>query len=87
MRWRHSDVDDRDIGLVRPHLAQQVLGVASLRDYLEAGIAEQARDAFPQEYRIFAQDYAHASGVVIVVRRPAPISPRGRPIIRAAPPA
>src|ERR1022692_4509124 len=87
MRWGHSDVDDRDIGLVPPPLAQQGLGVASLRDHLEAGIAEQAGDTFPQEYRIFAQDYAHAIRVVIVVRRPAAISARRRAIIRAAPPA
>jgi hypothetical protein len=42
------DVDDRDVGLVAPHLAQEVVCVAGLGDDLEARLAQQPRDALAQ---------------------------------------
>ena len=37
---RHADVHDRHVRLVRQHLAHQVLGVARLRDDVEAPLAQ-----------------------------------------------
>jgi hypothetical protein len=79
MHRRHSDVDDRDIRLVRPPLAHEVLGVARLRDYLKSGVPEQARDPLPQEQRILGQDYAHAIRAAIVRYKTAGATARDHP--------
>ena len=55
----HLDVDDRDIGLVCAHLAQQVIEVAGLADDLEALILEQAGESRAKQERIFGEQYAH----------------------------
>ena len=47
---RHAHVDDRDVGLVRGDLADQVVGVSGLPDDVEAGIPEEANDPLPEEY-------------------------------------
>ena len=56
---RHADVDDRDVGLVRADLAQQVLGVAGLRHDLEAGVLEQARGALAQQDGVVGDHDSH----------------------------
>ena len=56
---RHPDVHHRHVGLVRGHLSHQVLGIACLRDDLEARVPEHAHDPLPHEYRVFADDYTH----------------------------
>jgi hypothetical protein len=56
-RW-HLDVHDRDVGLVRSDLEQQILGGAALPDDLESGLVEQAGDAFAQEHRVVGEDDA-----------------------------
>ena len=55
----HPDVDDRDVGLVGAHLAQQVLGVGRLADDLDPGLVEQARDPLPQQHRVLADHDSH----------------------------
>ena len=47
-------------GLVRAHLAQQVLGVGGLRGDLEAGVLEQAGEPRPQQDRVVGEHHAHA---------------------------
>ena len=53
---RHLDVDDRDVGLVRPDLQQQIVGRAALPDDLEALALEQARDALAQKHGVVGED-------------------------------
>ena len=82
---RHPHVDDRDVGLVRADLAHQVVGVARLRDDLEARVLEHAarrpRAAAPsRRRRLPARDVrAHDR-----CRRPRATRPRAA---RRAPPA
>ena len=59
---RHPDVDDRDIGLVHRDVAQQVLGVSRLRDDVEAGVPEQARDSLAQEHGVVGEHDADGRG-------------------------
>ena len=70
VRRRHADVDDRDVGLVGAHLAQQLVGVAGLADDVEARVLEQARDARAQQHRVLGEDYAHGISALTVVPPP-----------------
>jgi hypothetical protein len=56
---RHLDVGHDDVGAVRQHLAEQVVGVAGLRDGLEAGVGEQADDPFAHQHVVLADDHPH----------------------------
>ena len=58
VRGRHPHVDDRDVGLVGPDLAHQVLAVARLGDHVEAGLLEQTDEALAQEDRVVGDDDA-----------------------------
>ena len=51
---RHLDVDDGDVGAMRARAAQEVVGVAGLRDDLEAGALEDARDPLAQQDVVLA---------------------------------
>ena len=46
-------------GLCMRDVPQQVVGVARLRDHLEARLLEQAHDALAQEHRVVGDDDAH----------------------------
>ena len=56
MARRHVDVGDHDRGAVREALAQQIVGVAGLGDYVEPGFREQSHDPLPQQHVVLA-DY------------------------------
>jgi hypothetical protein len=45
----HLDIDDGDIGLVRAHLAQNVIEVGRHPDDLDAGVLQQARYSGAQQ--------------------------------------
>ncbi len=47
-RW-HSDVDDRDVGMMIPDRREELSRVAGLCDDLEAGFHEQPGDSFPEK--------------------------------------
>src|SRR5262245_33274663 len=64
LRGRHADVDDRDVGLVAPHLEQELVGVARLADDLDARLLEQPRQPLPQERRV-VRDHG-AKGMVVL---------------------
>jgi len=49
--WRHPDVDDRHVRLVRAHLEHQVICRAALADYLEAGVLKQSGDPLAEQHR------------------------------------
>src|SRR5439155_22106442 len=55
---RHADVDDRDVGGVEGHVAQQVVGRARLRCNLEARVLEQAADALAKQDGVVGKDDA-----------------------------
>ena len=55
LRRRHPDVHDRDVRLVHRDVAQQILGVAGLRDDVEAGLHEQPGDSLAQEHRVVGE--------------------------------
>jgi len=57
---RHPDVDDRDVGLVRADLQQQILRGAALTDYLESRVLEQPRDPLTQENGVVGNGDADA---------------------------
>ena len=59
VRRRHPDVDDRDVGRVRAHLQQQLVGGPGLADDLEAGLLEQLRDALAEQDGVVGEDDAH----------------------------
>ena len=52
---RHTDVDDRNVGLVHRDVAQQILGIAGLRDDVESGLQEQSRDSLAQKHRVVGE--------------------------------
>ena len=82
MRRRHADVDHRDVGLVRAHLAQEVLAVARLADDLEAGVLEQPHRAAAQQHRVVGDHDPHGSSA----RRTVP-SPGGEATVKRPPKA
>ena len=55
LRRRHPDVHDRNVRLVHRDVAQQILGVAGLRDDVEAGLHEQPGDSLAQEHRVVGE--------------------------------
>ena len=55
LRRRHADVDDRNVGLVHRDVAQQILGVAGLRDDVESRLQEQPRDPLAQKHRVVGE--------------------------------
>src|SRR5205823_1520413 len=57
-------------GLVRAHLAHQVLGVPGLPDDLDAGLREQPDDALPEQHRVLGDDYPHGIRARITVPSP-----------------
>ena len=57
---RHADVDDRNVGLVHGHVAQQVVGRPGLADDDEADFLEQPHDPFAQEHRVVGDHDAPA---------------------------
>jgi hypothetical protein len=60
VRRGHLDVDDRDVGLVRAHLQQEVIRGAALTDDFEPGVIEQPCDSFTQENGVVGNDDADA---------------------------
>ena len=64
---RHLDVDDRDVGLVRADLQQQILGRAALADDLESLALEQAGDALAQQHGVVGEDDADRRLVVLQI--------------------
>ena len=46
---------------MRERLAQEVVGVARLRDDLEARLGEQPRDALAQQHVVLADHHAHGA--------------------------
>ena len=59
---RHPDVDDRHVGAVRERPAQQVVGVAGLRDDVKPGAGEDARDALAHQDVVLPDRDAHRRG-------------------------
>src|SRR4051812_37200613 len=59
MRRRHLDVHDRHVRLCDRDFAQQRFAVADLLDDIDAGVLEQAHDAFAGEHRVLRDDYPH----------------------------
>ena len=57
---RHLHVDHHDVGPVGERLAQQVVGVARLRDDVEAELAEQPHHALAQQH-VVLPDRPHAA--------------------------
>ena len=51
--WWHLHVDDRDVWMVRGHLAAQINRVASLSDHFESALGQQPGQSLPQEQLIF----------------------------------
>ena len=54
VRGRHLDVDDRDVGTMRTRAAQEVVGVAGLRDDVEARTLQDADDPLAEEDVVLA---------------------------------
>ena len=67
---RHLYVDHGDVRPVRERLAQEVVGVAGLGDDVEARLAEQPREAFPQKDVVLSdhdsQRSRHRSATLLV---------------------
>ncbi len=61
VRRRHSNVDDREVRLVLANELEELLGIATLADHVEACSIEQARQAFAQEDFVVRNDYAVAA--------------------------
>jgi hypothetical protein len=57
----HADVDQRHVGAGHAHVAEQTIGVLSLGDHVNAGVAQQADDALAGEQGVVGNDYAHGS--------------------------
>ena len=62
VRRRHSYVDKRDVGLIRPDLEQQIGGGAAPAHDLETVVLQQARDSLAQQHRVVSDDDASAVG-------------------------
>ncbi len=60
VRRRHADVDDRDVGAVHRHVAEEVVGRSRLRDHLVAGLREQPRDPLAEEDGVVGEHDPHA---------------------------
>ena len=58
LRRRHPDVDHGHVRLVHGDVTEQVVGVAGLRDDVEAGVVEQPRDALAQQHGVVGEDDA-----------------------------
>ena len=70
VRRRHTDVDDRKIGLVQAHEGKEVIPVTGLTDDLEAVPVKQTRDAFPQQEIVVRDDDPHAARALVpLIRR------------------
>src|SRR5438105_7583225 len=66
VRRRHLDVDDRDVGLVRADLQQQIVSRAALTDDLEPRLLEQARDALAEQHRVVGEDDADSRRLTLL---------------------
>jgi hypothetical protein len=71
---RHLHVDDRDVGPVRARLAQEVDGVARLRDDVQSRLREDPRDPRAEEDVVLADH--HADRRHVLNRTPGPDRPR-----------
>ena len=80
MGRRHADVDDRDVGLELGHEVEQRVGVARLAHDLEAGLAQEPRQALAQDQRVVGQDYPHGSSATRRVPAPGGLSTRRVPL-------
>ena len=76
---RHADVDHRDVRLVRPDLADEVVRVPRLAHDVEAMIAEEPGDSLAQQDRVLRDDYSHGILAITVVPEPVPESTSSRP--------
>ena len=63
VRRRHADVDDRDVGVVRANLQEQLVGIARLADDLEAAVLEQAGDALAEEDGVLGENDSRPLGL------------------------
>ena len=70
VRWRHPDVDDRDIRLVARDLEEQVVGAGGLGDHVDTGIAEQGREPVADQQAVIGDHDAHGITAEIVVPVP-----------------
>ena len=58
---RQADVDDREVGPLRDHLAHQRVAVADRRHDLDLVVAQQPGQAVAQEREVLGDDYPHGS--------------------------
>src|SRR5512132_1532517 len=58
---RHPDVDQRHVGALQSHVAEQTLGVLGLGDHLDPGVAQETDDACPGEQDVIGDDYTHGN--------------------------
>ena len=81
MRWRHPDVDNRQVGLAVANKLEELVCVARLADDLEIGSLEQARQPFAQKDVIVGHDDATSRGRLRFHDRPTlrrcPVAGRG----------
>ena len=70
VRWRHPDVDDRDVGLVARDLEEQVVCTGGLGDHVYSGIAEQGREPVADQQAVVGDHDAHGITAEIVVPIP-----------------
>src|SRR3954469_24442434 len=76
---RHTDVDDRHVGVVASHLEHELLGVPCLPRDVEARLLEDAGDAFAKEDGVLGEHYPHGISARITVPRPGTLSTCRRP--------
>ena len=68
---RHADVDDRHVGVVLVHRAQQLVAVVGLRRDVEARLLQERGDALAHEQVVVRDHDAHGSSATTVVPCPA----------------
>src|SRR4249919_904010 len=79
VRRGHPDVDDRHIRLRIGDYGQEVVGAAGLGDDVDAGVAEQGREAVADQQVVVGNYDAHGITAVTVVPRPAGLTTARRP--------
>src|SRR5918999_1638581 len=79
VRGRQTDVDDRNVRLVAPHLPQQELSVSALGDDLEARVRQQACQPLAQQHAVLGDRYPHGMSALTRVPPPGGVQTRSRP--------
>src|SRR5580765_8388886 len=76
---RKSNVDDREVRHVAPHLQEQFLARRATADDLDSPIAEDARDPLAQQDAVLGDHHSHGISALTRVPPPCGLQTRSRP--------